>query len=808
MSRCRRSVLLIGAAAGALSSGAALAQDTLGNPPAAENAPTLNEESDAAAGEATASGDIIVTAQRRAESLQRTPVAVAVLGSETLAEQAITTESDLQVATPGLTVRASQNSNQLNYAIRGQNLDAFSNTRPGVLPYFNEIQIGGAGGASAFYDLQSIQVLKGPQGTLFGRNATGGAVLFTSVRPEREFGGYVDARIGNYDLRQVEGAINVPLVADRVLARVAGFYQKRDGYQLNAFTGTRAGNVDRFGLRGSLTIQLSDAVKNDLVVDYLHADGNSLIGGIYSLNPTGLVPGILLTNFGNAAVFDFLIGAFTGQGPVVGSAAAFAAANPRLDPGGITSYLQTQQARGPYIVESDGPNSYRGRNIIVSNITTVDVADTMQIKNIFGYTRLNSDNFGDIDGIPYGIDDNGELGNRNLTHQFSNELQLIGETANGNLDYVTGVYFSSERNRNITGSDLFQFPLIRQIQNNTARTGSKTYAAYGQGTYDLSEATGVEGLGVTAGVRYTYEKLRIRILPGDISFSDPPAVQATYDPQQSKSYGNLSWTLGVQEQVNNRLLLYAVTRRSYRNGGYNGVVRPVPGLGNVGGNGYGRETVTDAEVGAKFRGDIGATRVTFNIAGYSTWVKEAQRVAYTLVGGSPAAVTVNVPRARIRGFEIDSVIEPSEYFQFGAALNYTDAKFTSNLVSVSGGTPVEFGTYPDTPEWSGSVFGQFKVPITGSIAASARADAYAQTSTFFSSTGNLNPGTKLPSYEIVNFRLAVEDEDAGWTIAALVKNVFKKVYYVGGVGLGELFQFNTAVPGDPRTFQINARYRF
>ena len=800
MSKSFRFIALAGVATCALTSQAAVAQDIAPTTPVAEAAPG----SDAAA--PADSGEIIVTAQRRSESLQRTPVAVSVLTSESLVQRAIVTESDLQIASPGLTVRASQNSNQLNYSIRGQSLDAFSNTRPGVLPYFNEIQVGGAGGASAFYDLQSIQVLKGPQGTLFGRNATGGAVLFTSVKPQDELGGYVDAKLGNYDLRQFEGAINVPLAGGKVLARMAGFYQKRDGYQYNAFKDERAGDVDRFGLRGSVGILLSDRIKNDLVVDYLRSDGNSVIGGIYSLNPSGLVPAILLTNFGNAPLFDFLIGAFTGQPPVVGSAAAYAAANPKLDPGGIASYINTQLARGPYVVESDGPNEYRGRNLIVSNVTSFELNGSNQIKNIFGFTKLVNDVYGDIDGIPYGIDDNGNIGKRDKTRQLSNELQLIGKTTN--LDYVTGVYFSDETNRNITGSDLFQFPLIRQIQINTARTGSTTYAAYGQGTYDLTSATGVEGLGVTAGVRYTHEKLRIKMLPDDIAFSDLPAAQARYDFEQSKSFGNLSWTLGVQDQVNSGLLLYAVTRRSYRNGGYNGVVRPVPGLGNAGGNGYDIETVTDAEIGAKYRGRMGSTRVTLNAAAYNNWIKDAQRVAYTLVGGSPAAVTVNVPKARVRGFELDGQVEPSRMIQFGAAVNYTDAKFTDNLVSVSGGTPVEFGTYPDTPKWSGSVFAQIKAPVSGSIFASARADVYAQTSTYFSSTGNLNLGTKLPSYETVNLRFALEDEVAGWTLAAVAKNIFKKVYYVGGVGLGELFQFNTAVPGDPRTFMINARYRF
>ena len=796
MTKRFRIVVFASVASCALTSQQAVAQDTAALPPAVT--PVTVAGTGTAANSPKDTGDIIVTAQRRSESLQRTPVAVSVLSGAVLAQRAITTESDLQVATPGLTVRASQNSNQLNYSIRGQNLDAFSNTRPGVLPYFNEIQVGGAGGASAFYDLQSIQVLKGPQGTLFGRNATGGAVLFTSVKPQNEFSGYIDGKLGNYNLRQIEGAINVPLAGGKIKARMAGFFQKRDGYQFNAFKNERAGNIDRFGLRGSVTILLSDQLKNDLVVDYLHSGGNNSIGGVYSLNPPGLVPALLLTNFGNVAVFDSIFGP--------GASAAYAASHPKLDPGGIASYINTQRARGPYVVESNGPNKYLGRNLIVSNVTTFELNGTNQIKNIFGFTKLINDVYGDIDGTPYGIDDNGVLGRRDKTRQVSDELQLIGKTPN--LNYVTGVYFSDETNRNITGSDLFDFPFIHALQNNTARTGSKTYAIYAQGTYDLTRATGIEGLGITAGVRYTKEKLHIQILPDDVSFLDSPAVQLRYQPYQKKSYGNLSWTLGVQDQVNSNLLLYAVTRRSYRNGGYNGVVRPVPGLGNAGGNGYDLETVTDAEIGAKFRGAIGATRLTLNAAAYTDWIKKAQRVAYTLVGGSPAAVTVNVPKAKVKGFELDTQIEPSPMFMFGGALNYTDAKFTDNLVSVSGGTPVEFGTYPDTPKWSGSLFAQAKAPISGSITGSARAEVYKQTSTYFSSTGNLNPGTKLPGYELANLRFAIENEQAGWSVAALVKNVFKKVYYVGGVGIGELFQFNTAVPGDPRTFIINGRFKF
>lgn len=757
--------------------------------------------------------EVVVTAQRRDENLQKTPVSVAALSADVLIDRAVTTEADLPQLAPGLSVRASQSSNQLNYALRGQSLDAFSATRPGVLPYLNEIQVGGGGGSSAFYDLQSIQVLKGPQGTLFGRNATGGAVLFTTAKPVNEFSGYTLARVGNYDLAQVEGAINVPVIDDTLLVRLSGFYQERDGYQKDLFKNERAGDVDRYGGRASVTLKPTDRITNDLVVDYLHADGNSLVGGLYSLNPTGLVPIIALTNFGNAAQFDAIISGFVAGagGPPnagQGAAAAYAAANPTLDPGGVASYLQTQRRRGPYEVESDGPNEYRARNTIVSNITSFDVADNATIRNIAGYTNIEGDLYGDIDGVPYGIDDNGATGNIQHTRQYSEELQLQGEAFDDRLKYVVGGYYSYERNFNLTTSNLLTFPIIASVQLNTSEIHNKTFAGYSQGTYDLSELTGIDGLGITAGARYTSEKISINMLPDDISFDDPPAVRARYDFAQSKTFENVSWTFGIQEQFNPNVLVYLASRRSYRNGGYNNVVRPVPGLGTAGGNGYDTEQVTDVELGTKLDGRLAGMPARLNVALFHNWIEDAQRVAYTLVGGSPAAVTVNVPKARVQGVELDGLIEPTTWLQLGAAVTYTDAEFTDNLVSVSGGTPVEFGTYPDTAEWSGSAFGQVTVPVSAAMELTFRTDVYAQESLWFTSTGNLNPNTELPGFGLVSFRIGLQDEAAGWSVSANLKNAFDKVYWVGGVALGELFQTNTAVPGEPRTFLLETRYRF
>ena len=130
-------------------------------------------------------------------------------------------------------------------------------------------------------------------------------------------------------------------------------------------------------------------------------------------------------------------------------------------------------------------------------------------------------------------------------------------------------------------------------------------------------------------------------------------------------------------------------------------------------------------------------------------------------------------------------------------------------MAVLGNPAVAFETYPDTPKWSGLVYANIEVPLTNRIKVQVRGDVYAQTSTFFSSTGtNLNPLSRFPGYSVANFRLGIEDEKAGWSLATIVKNAFDKVYYVGGVAFSSLFAVNTAVPGEPRTVMMEAKFKF
>ena len=738
--------------------------------------------------------EIVVTAQRREGSLSRTPVAISVINQDTLAEQAIVSEADLQTAIPGLTVKAGQSDNQLNYSLRGQTVDSFSFSRPSVLPYVNEVQVGGAS-ATAFYDLQSIQVLKGPQGTLFGRNSTGGAVLLTTAKPDDEFGGYVSLRAGNYDHWQAEGAINVPLVEDTVLLRVAGFLQRRDGYQRNLFDGGRLGDVERENVRASLTVKPSMSLTNDLMVEYAHSGGDNLTSVVY--NSLGRLEGgaFVPNNILYTPDIDLLFGEGTWD--------AILSANPGADPDGLVAFTEKQQARGPYVVDVDAPNFHKSEAITVTNTTTFEIGPNTRIKNIIGYVDQEAFDASEFDGTPFPADDNGEEGRGGTLKQFSEEIQILGETFGEQLSYVAGLYFSDETLNNRSLSVILDLtpiaPPINQI--NDAKIENTSYAAYAQGTLDLSEMVN-DGLGITLGGRYSSEKVKITHQNDDIYLTNP---NPAFVNPLSETFKKFSWHIGLEQQVNPDLLLYAVSRRSFRSGGFNFFAPPLPGVGNEGGAGYSPETALDAELGAKYQ----SRNFRFNIAAYNMWIDDIQRSNYVEIFGSLAGITVNVPKAEVTGVEVDAVVSPTPWLSFGGNVNYTDARFTSNIVSVLGNPAVAFDTYPDTPEWSGLAFADISVPVARDISANFHADVYAQSSTYFSSTGNtLNPGTQIPGYELVNFRAGIENQDAGWSLTANLKNAFDKTYYVGGIGFLSLLAVNTVIPGAPRTFLIEARKKF
>ena len=211
--------------------------------------------------------EVVVTALKRREGLEHVPVTVSVLTSKELSEQSITTEADLQTAVPGLLIRQGPNPSLFNYVIRGESLDTYSGSVPGVQPYIDNVPLSSLSPTS-FYDIQSIQVLKGPQGTLFGRNTTGGAVLYTTARPTNKFGGYVSVQYGNLNRLITDGAINLPIVRDKVLLRLAGTHTSGGAYMYNLYSGQHLGNDIESSGRATLLVSPTTNLTNLTTVEY------------------------------------------------------------------------------------------------------------------------------------------------------------------------------------------------------------------------------------------------------------------------------------------------------------------------------------------------------------------------------------------------------------------------------------------------------------------------------------------------------------------------------------------------------------
>lgn len=788
----KKTTVSIAAIASALFMAAPLAQDSE-RPDVRESTPALEE--------------ILVTARRKTETASTTPVTVSVLSGEALSDANITNETDLRTISPGVTVRATVSSNQLNYTIRGQSKDAFSDTRPGVMPYVNEVQVGGAGAATAFYDLDNIQILKGPQGTLFGRSATGGAVLFQTAPADLdEFGGYGSLLGGDLGAMKAEGAINIPVVENAVALRIAGFYGERDGYQRNLldftapggffnglvpfamgangiymgpggpdYTGQNLsdesyGDYERYGGRGTLAINVG-TVSNDLVLDYYRADGRSIQPVLRAFNPRALVP------------IQFI--------------PAFA---PLLD-----AALAAQTARDPFTVNTDGNSAYRTENTIITNTTAIDLG-WGTLKNIFGYTNIDTDSANEVDGTIMPLSSNFPVGYteriQERTDQVSNEIQISGEA--DALDYVAGLYFQNEENTTPGFPTLF---FVSAFNFGSFELENETYAGYAQGTYRLGDS----GLSLTGGLRYTNEKVSKTVLPADDLrrlFGDPPPPGVSYF--KSDTYSHLSWTVGVDYQPTDEHLLYLTSRRAFKSGGYNGVLTPVmEGEASVGGDAYDEARITDIEAGWKFAGLLGDVPARTEVAAYYSWLKDDQRVIYSNAPG-PTALTTNVPDANVFGVEFAMEFEPLAGLTIGGTGVYTDAEFGDEPVFVFGAGDVVYDQVPDTPEFTGSIFIDYTAPLSGDIDWLVHGDVYYQDRAFIApiSVENNDGAGVIPSYTVTNLRIGIRNHAKGWSVMANVKNAFDETYFVGGMPVGALYATSMLIPAEPRTFTVEIRKTF
>jgi iron complex outermembrane receptor protein len=748
--------------------------------------------------------EVVVTARRRNENIERVPLAMTAFNPADLSQRSINTESDLQRSIPGLTVRATQDQNQLNFAIRGQTVDGFTSSKPAVLSYIDEVQFNTAS-ASSFFDLNSVQVLKGPQGTLFGRNTTGGAVLFTTTKPGTEFGGYLTLRGGNNDQAEARGAVDIPIVDDRVLLRLAGDVDYRKGYIHDTYFDNWLGTDQRQAGRATLVVKPVTGLENTTVVEFDNIGGNETGGVIGSAYPCGSAPPL---NSKGSCLFGPTLDAAIKK---PGAWATYLAAHPFAYPGGLQEALAAQLARGPYITDGEQPSVHRAHNYFLTNTTVYEVSPDLQFKNIAGVSRSITQWGGDDYGIPFAIltyrnPITGDYGDDLDDKEGSEELQAQGKAFDRHLTYIVGLYYSADNHVMTTNASAFDLsPVIAPTPaNHKNRDTDYSKAVFFQGTYDLSSLTGIQGLSFTGGFRYTWEQSGKHELPGSSEYHNP-------DPVQGVRYSAPSWQDGLEYQVDPALLLYVTQRGSFRSPGFNDTSPAVNGTAAQGGNLFLAETTYDVEVGAKFQGTPFGLPARLNVALYNQWVKNSQRFnSVTLPSGQPVGLTVNVPKVEVAGAELDGSINPLDWLETGVSLSYTNAQYTSNQVTIFGNT-TSFGPYADTPRYSGTAYAQVTLPTADRWGRmTVRADVYGQSPQYYSNLGyTLAPQTRLPSYELVNLRYDWHDAwGTNLTLSGYATNLLDRTYYVGGLAEGTAFGVNGVVPGVPRMYGAEVSYKF
>ncbi|MCP3730311.1 TonB-dependent receptor [Sphingomonas sp. MG17] len=709
-----------------------------------------------AAPEATADNDgmalqdIIVTARRREESVISVPLSVTALSADQLQSSSVTTLSQVDRIAAGIRIApVAGRVGVLSVSIRGMvDTGGLFTTDPTVAIYFADaIQLRAQGAGRSFYDIASVQVLKGPQGTLFGRNLTGGAILIQPVAPVLgRTEGYGQALYGNYDRAEFQGALNVP-IGDKIALRIAGNVARRDGFVTNLVTGTKLRQEDSDSFRASLLIEPTDNVSNLLIVDHYKSRG---FGG--AIVPTEVNPAV--------------------NTPVNPLAVRQAA-------------LARQRARSIYQVEETADSPNRARNTGVTNTTTFDLGGAT-LKNIFNFRRVSSYDRGE-DGI---AQDLLFLISSGEARQVTDELQLSGNLFGGALEYQVGAYYLRETGTLFQNSTSFGVP---RFTNSKATNSSQS--VFAQFDYHLTDK-----LTATAGARYTWDK---REIEQAVTGPTTPTFNAAREVRFSKP----SWTFSLAYKPDADSLIYAATRRGYRSGGFNGGATNAVSLTVVEPETLTDAEIGAKSQGSI--GDV-RYRVSL-AAYYSDYRNMQRSLVQSIgTPPAPTRVLLNAGKARIQGVEFEGTLIPFRFLELSGSVAYTDAKYTDYRDPLTGAdiTSLPFAL---TPRWTYRVGAKVNLPSfepEGDL--SLAVDYYKTTKFLNTDVTAILPGYVSPGYGLLGARLSY-DNIAGSNIRLAVfgTNLTNEQYFVSGTPFyGAPFGLSGSVSGEPRQYGVEVGFKF
>jgi len=803
--------------------------------------------------------EVVVTARKREESLQGVPVAVTAFSEEQLREQNIQQSYDLQFHTPGLMMRAgSATRSNVDFFIRGQG--ATFGSAPAVVTYFAEAPStgGGLGGNGQFFDLESVQVLKGPQGTLFGRSTTGGAVLISPARPKDDFQASIQASAGNLNYSELNGFINVPLIDEVLAMRISANSVRRDGFTKSITTGQYLDDQHRDNFRLGVSFRPTEWLDNYLMFQDNRANesGTGAVALAANANhpfwnataPTpqrlaSILAGQAAPGTGGEVIAALCTGLGFASGNPAGIPACVAQRTTRLTQtyDGLVSNAARLQGEDSDEIRRSGTGvvqALKGRTQDLVNITTVEAGETpflgdLSFKNIFSTGK----NYGvktlrDMAGspLPAGIvwtsndiknfqpvyDNDVAKGENDWLDNYTNEFQIAGRIHDKH-DWLVGLFYESNASDLTyppvfsTFGDVFSptftpSPVGGFIADN--KTITKGY--FGQTTIDLSDWL-LEGLRVTAGYRWS-DSFRRSTSRAAVINSSGNLVPGVASAPVILNDQAPSWNLSFDYQINHQLLVYVAQRRGFKPGGVNVGFNPaVEGATRS----YTPETLDDLEVGMKLDWNIGDARGRTNTALYGQRYNDIQRAQFlSTPTGSVVQQTNNIASAEIWGLELENMVKLTRQWQVNLTYSYIHPKYTkwpgdSNGLA-PGGIPLIQSPYPGTPEHQGTFGVRYQTPLGNLGDLSALVEYYLQSSVELNDSA-LQDGFLIPKeqgYRNLNLRFDLSNIGGHpLDLGLFVRNATDDGHKLSVNSLYSSAGFISALYAEPRTYGIELRYR-
>ncbi|WP_321395929.1 TonB-dependent receptor [Emcibacter sp.] len=696
--------------------------------------------------------EIVVRAQKRDQSLQDVPVAVTAFQASELEAFDFSDPGDIAAQTPNLQVSGAYQQAKPVFAMRGISFKSFNATdSQAVGVYSDEVYISSRSGQLfQMFDLERVEVLRGPQGTLFGKNTTGGAISFFAKRPGDEFAVDGSVTYGRFNQFDIEAGVSVPVVKDKLAARLSFVSNDRDGYTLNEYTGDKVNNRNNWAARALVVFTPGEGQEWVLNVH----GGNSRASSSY-YHSVGLAGGE--DYFGYSENPDF----------------------------------QT--------LSSDIDALEKIENLGVSLNGTIDF-DGFSLTSISAYEKTDYWTNEDSDASPNAIID---VIFSDYSEQFSQEVRLTS-TTDGPLNWIVGAYYFTE---DLEAHNDFNFTLFDGVSYQDYAQDTENFAVFGQAGYEISER-----LRATVGARWTYEKKTIDFdvldrwvytISGDLETlvsSDilDANAEAGIGPSRDNNWDAFTWRLGLDYDLTDNVLVYGSYNRGFKSGGYNGIVFNDGEFSVVD-----PEFVNAYEIG--FKSTFLDRKLVLNVAAFYNEFSDLQLFNFTEgPGGIPVTRIVNAASAEAYGAEIEVTARPVEGLKIQLGLGLVDTKLKD--VTADGLDGFEGNELALAPNINLSGVVDYRLELGGNAGTIIPRFEFNYVDDQYFDASN-DPLNFQPGYWVLNAALSYEDADERYSLSVWVKNLADEEYLTESLPFAD-FGLYEQKHSEPRTYGVTFRFRY